>query len=322
MEHEHPLLVFVLFCYRSADACEGDLEMKHKSKKIKFIFFLFLLPALASHTLFIIFPFLKSLFYSFTNFDGMSAHYGFVGFANYRDLFRDSAMLASMSYTLFYTFSSIVVVTLLAIPLAIVLDTGMKTRHLQRAVFFFPSVPSSLAIGYIWAYIFSPTESGAINYLLLHLFGIGHVPWLSDPLLAKVSTVIVGVWASLGWHAVLYLANLQTIPQEYYEAAHIDGATWRQRLMHITVPMLSPAMTASLLILVTGGLKVFEIPFALTKGGPGFETHSISQVIILRGISEMFYGKASAMSIVLFLFIGVVTVVQVSLMQRREARLK
>ncbi|GAA3407281.1 carbohydrate ABC transporter permease [Paenibacillus hodogayensis] len=296
--------------------------MKHKSRKIKFIFFMFLVPALASHTLFIIFPFLKSLYYSFTNFDGMSRQYKFVGIGNYIDLFHDSAMLASMSYTLFYTFSSIVLVTLFAIPLAIILDSGMKTRNLQRAVFFFPSVPSSLAIGYIWAYIFSPTDSGALNYLLHNLFGMERVPWLSDPLLARVSTVIVGVWASLGWHAVLYVANLQTIPHEYYEAAQIDGATWRQRLFHITIPMLSPAMTASLLILTTGGLKVFEIPFALTKGGPGFETHSISQVIILRGISEMFYGKASAMSIVLFLFIAIITIIQLKWTQGREARLR
>jgi raffinose/stachyose/melibiose transport system permease protein len=295
--------------------------MKLPSLKKEIIFLLFLIPALLSHTLFIIFPFVKSLYYSLTNFDGLSTNYSFVGLENYKQVFQDSAMISSINFTLFYTFGSLILITLFAIPLALVLDSKMKTRNLQRAIFFFPSVPSALAIGYIWSYIFSSADSGVLNYLF-SLFGIPKIAWLAEPILAKLSNVIVGVWAGLGWHAVLYLANLQTIPHEYYEAAQIDGATFRQRFFHITLPMLAPAMTVSLLILITGGLKVYEVPLALTGGGPGFETHSISQVIILRGISELLYGKASAMSIILFLFIAIITIFQVKVTQNREDRIR
>jgi raffinose/stachyose/melibiose transport system permease protein len=295
--------------------------MKLPALKKEIIFLLFLIPALISHTLFIIFPFVKSLYYSLTNFDGLSTNYKFIGLENYKQVFQDSAMISSINFTLFYTFASLILITLFAIPLALVLDSKMKTRNLQRAIFFFPSVPSALAIGYIWSYIFSSADSGVLNYVF-SLVGIPKIAWLAEPVLAKLSAVIVGVWAGLGWHAVLYLANLQTIPHEYYEAAEIDGATFRQRFFHITLPMLAPAMTVSLMILITGGLKVYEVPLALTGGGPGYETHSISQIIILRGISELLYGKASAMSIILFLFIAVITIFQVKVTQNREDRIR
>jgi multiple sugar transport system permease protein/raffinose/stachyose/melibiose transport system permease protein len=140
--------------------------------------------------------------------------------------------------------------------------------------------------------------------------------------LAKLSAVIVNVWAGTGWHAILYLAFLQSIPRDYYEAASIDGAGRWQRFRYVTLPMLAPAMTISVMLLITGSLKVFEIPFALTKGGPGFETYTITQVIIQRGVSELQYGKAAAMSIVFFVCVLLITFVQVSQMQKREERLR
>ena len=139
-------------------------------------------------------------------------------------------------------------------------------------------------------------------------------------MLAKLSTIVVTAWAATGWHAVLYLAFLQAIPKDYYEAAAIDGATRRQQIRHITFPLLAPAMTVSVMLLLTGGLKVFEIPFALTRGGPGFETHTITQVIVLRGISETQYGLASAMSVVFFLIVLAIAYFQIKLMQKREER--
>jgi len=150
------------------------------------------------------------------------------------------------------------------------------------------------------------------------VFGVGPQPWLADPLLAKLSTVVVATWAITGWHAILYLAFLQSIPREYYEAAAIDGASRFRQFRSITLPLLAPAMTISVMLLLTGGFKVFEIPFALTKGGPGYETYSITQVIVLRGITETQYGLASAMSIVFFLIVLSVAIFQVTLMQRRE----
>lgn len=278
----------------------------------------FLLPILVVYTLFTIYPLLQSLFLSFTNFGGYSNIYDFVGFKNYERLFVDDAIRASISYTLLFTFGKALLVTVLAIPLAMILDQNFVTRNLHRAIFFFPSIPSGLLIAYIWGFILAPIGSGVLNKILNQLFNVGAQPWLSDPLLAKLSTIFVATWAITGWHAVLYLAFLQSIPKDYYEAAAIDGANRFQQFRYVTLPLLAPAMTVSVMLLLTGGLKVFEIPFALTKGGPGFETLTVTQVIVQKGITEAQYGLASAMSVVFFLIVLVIAIFQVTMMQRRE----
>ncbi|MCA0758194.1 sugar ABC transporter permease [Paenibacillus sp. N4] len=282
---------------------------------------LFLLPILFFYTIFTIYPLIKSFFFSLTNFNGYSKEYDFVGLANYLKIFKDTAIMSGISYTLLFAISTTVLTTLLAIVLALVLDRNFYTRNIHRAIFFFPSIPSGLILAYVWGFILSPIASGVLNSVLHDLFGMGPQPWLSEPFLAKLSTILVAVWAGAGWHAVLYLAFLQGISKDYYEAAAIDGATRFQQIRSITLPLLAPAMTISVMLLLTGGLKVFEIPFALTKGGPGFETHTITQVIVLRGISEVQFGLASAMSIVFFLIVLALTYFQVTVMQRREEKM-
>lgn len=283
---------------------------------------LFLLPILIVYTLFTIFPLLRSFMLSLTDFNGYSLDYNFVGFKNYIKLFSDDAIVSGISFTLIFALGTTLLITVLAIPLALLLDRPFLTRNVHRAIFFFPSIPSGLLLAFIWGFILSPVGSGVLNTILKNVFRMGPQPWLSDPVLAKVSTIIVATWASTGWHAVLYLAFLQSIPRDYYEAASIDGANRWQLTRYITLPLLAPAMTVSVMLLLTGGLKVFEIPFALTKGGPGFETHTITQVIVLRGISETQFGLASAMSVVFFLIVLVIAYFQVTLMQKREERIQ
>jgi len=282
---------------------------------------LFLIPILLFYTLFTIYPLIKSFIFSMTDFNGYNKNYNFVGMSNYLKIFKDDAIVSGISYTLLYAISSTVLITLIAIPLALVLDQNFFTKNIHRAIFFFPSIPSGLLLAYIWGFILAPISSGVLNTVLREVFNLGPQPWLSDPSLAKLMTIIVAAWAGAGWHAVLYLAFLQGIPKDYYEAASIDGAGRWGQIRHITLPLLAPAMTVSIMLLLTGGLKVFEIPFALTRGGPGFETHTITQVIVLRGISEVQYGLASAMSIVFFLIVLVITFFQVSWMQKREERI-
>lgn len=285
-------------------------------------FQLFLLPILLIYTLFSIYPLLKSVLLSFTNFDGYVKSYDFVGFSNYAKIFMDEALISGISFTLLFAFASTLLITVIAIPLAIILDQNFWSKNVHRAIFFFPSIPSGLLLAYIWGFILAPISSGVLNGILEKLFGMGPQPWLSDPMLAKASTVVISAWAAAGWHAVLYLAFLQSISKDYYEAAAIDGATRLQQIRHITLPLLAPAMTISMMLLLTGGLKVFEIPFALTRGGPGFETHTITQVIVLRGISETQYGLASAMSVVFFLIVLAIAIFQVKLMQKREEKIQ
>jgi raffinose/stachyose/melibiose transport system permease protein len=280
----------------------------------------FTIPAILAYTLFTIIPLLMSFRYSFTNWDGYNRA-DFVGLNNYIGMFKDKAMTTAMINTLIYGFFSPFLITLFAIPLSLILNSGMRTRNLQRAIFFFPSVPSALILGYVWTYILSPTESGALN-MILSVVGIKPIYWTADAKLAMVSLLILAVWGWSGWHACIYLANLQSIPQELYESGKIDGAGGWNKFRYITFPMLAPAMTISVMLNITGSLKVFDMPYALTGGGPGYATTMITQMIIKRGVSDKLYGKATAMSVLFFLVIFIITFIQLNLMKKREEKLQ
>jgi len=281
---------------------------------------LFLLPIALVFLLLFVVPLIQSFWYSLTDFNGYSRVMHFVGLRNYVRAFTDSSMVAGLGFTFLYAIATTILVTLLAIPLAVVLNEKFFGRNFVRAVFFFPAIPSIAVLGLVWSFILSPLGSGAVNSLL-GLIGVGPVPWLADTMLARLSTIIVSVWSQTGWHAILYLAYLQSIPRDFYEAATLDGATPRQRFFAITLPLLAPAATVSQMLLLTGGLKVFDLPYTLTKGGPGYATTTISQVIIRRGLGEAKFGEASALAVVFMLMVLVVIVLQLTISRRLERRL-
>jgi raffinose/stachyose/melibiose transport system permease protein len=284
---------------------------------------LFLVPVTVVAGVLFGYPFCRDVYLSFTNYNGYSAT-KFVGLANYAALFSQSAVSTGLVFTLMYAVGTTVLVTVIAIPLAVVLNKRFPGRNTVRAALFFPAIPSVLILGLVWAYILAPISSGAINSVIGHIFGVGPVPWLSNDQLARLSVIGVGVWSQAGWHAVLYLAYLQSIPTEYYEAAEVDGATFWQRFLHITVPQLAPAMTVSCVLLLTNGLNVYALPFALTGGGPGNDTYTVTQNIIQLGVNgdSIEYGQASALAVAFLLFIAVILIAQVLLFRRREARLR
>lgn len=284
-------------------------------------YLIFLLPALLVYTVVRIVPLLMSFRYSLTDWNGYSPDFNYVGWKNYADLFQDEAIREAIGNTLFYGLLNPLLITVLAIPLALLLSSKLKGTNLFRAVTFFPSVPSALIIGYIWLFIFDPTEAGVLNRLLA-LVGVDKLPWLADPSMAMFSLLLVSVWKAVGWHSCIYVANLQTISGDYYEAAMIDGAGRWQRFWSITFPMLAPAMSISLMLILVDSLKIFELPFALTKGGPGYSTTMLTQIIIERGINDRMIGRASALSIVFIAIIFVVSVLQLSITKRREAKLQ
>ena len=292
------------------------MKRTHLIRHVKYE--VFLLPALLSFTLFTVIPLIKTLMYSFTDFDGVVHGYNFVGFSNYAKVFRDDVMKQALFSTLFYTFCTMLLINLFSIPLAVLLDKPSRLKTIERAVLFFPSVISSLLIGYIWGYILSPLKSGALNSILNTLLGMKPVAWTSDLVLSKFSIILVAVWTNTGWHTVVNLAYLQSISPEYYEAASIDGATRLQQFRYITVPLLAPALTINTLLLLTNGLKVYDLPYALTKGGPGFANYTVTQIIIQRGISEKQYGVSTALSAIFILLVMVIAVLQFTTMRKKE----
>ena len=291
----------------------------HYLKK-QYSYILFVLPAFLVYTIITIIPTLYAFFYSFTDYNGLAPKYNFVGLHNFLKVFTTGNVLETLKNSLVFGFISPIVITILAVPLALVLNSYMKTRNLLRAIFFFPSVISALFLGYIWGYVLSPSDSGLVNSLLIHL-GLPKALLLADAQHVMLYLLLVNAWCVTGWHACIYLANLQVVPADYYEAATIDGAGFLEKFKNITLPMLAPSFTVSVMLLLTGSLKVFDLPFALTRGGPGYASTMITQTIITEGINSNQVGFASAMSVMFFIIISIVTVFQVKIMRAREDKL-
>lgn len=291
--------------------------MPHKMRK-EMTWFAFVLPAFIVYTILTMIPLVQTLALSFTDWDGYAmTNLNFVGLKNFISVLQDKTMRETLGNTIFYSVIFPVVTTFFAIPLAVMLNSKMATKNLQRAIFFFPSVPSAIILGYLWAYILAPTSSGLLNKFL-GLLGFAPVMWLAKPSTAMFSVFMVNLWSAVGWHACIYLAALQGIPDEYYEAATVDGANVWQKFWKITFPMLAPAMTTSVMLLLLNALKLFDLPFALTSGGPGHATTMISQKIITTGFVDKSYGKATAMSAIFFVFIVIASALQLKLMKSRE----
>jgi len=280
----------------------------------------FALPILAVFVFLYLWPLARTLYFSFTDYSGWSTDVNFVGLANYVRVFGDPAMLQGLAFTLLFAFATTVLITCLAIPLALLLNRAFIGRTFVRSMFFFPAVPSAAILGLVWGFILNPLGSGALNSLI-GLFGGSPIPWLSDATLARVSLIAVAVWAQTGWHALLYLAYLQAIDSSYYEAAKIDGASNLQVFRSITLPLLAPAMSVSTLLLMTGGLRVFDMPFTLTGGGPGFATRTITQSIIQAGIARGDFGAASALSVMFLIAVGLLVFLQLRVARHLEDRI-
>lgn len=288
-------------------------------KEIKYE--LFLLPALIGFAIFFIYPVLCSFYYSTTDWSLYNNEsFSFIGLDNFVRIFGDEEAFTgiknSFKWAILVTFFH----NTLAIPLAVALDSKIKGKNFFRSVFFAPAVLSSLIVGYLWNYIMAPTDYGLLNRLI-QFFGGQNVNWLGESSLALYSVLFTQIWQWTGWTMIIYLANLQSIPGDYYEAADIDGASGWQKFKVITLPMLAPSMTVNILLSMIGGLKVFDIIFSMTQGGPGHATETIITILIQRGFTEGLYGYASAIGVVLFIIIAFVSLILLKFLLKREEKL-
>lgn len=278
---------------------------------------LLLLPALAGYLIFFIYPTISSFFYSFTDWSIYSQKVRFIGFENFIKLTQDEEIFIGIKNSVTYALLMTVLQNCLAIPLAVALDRNLKTKNILRMLFFSPAVLSILVVGFLWSYIMAPTDYGLLNRIL-QLIGIGKVNWLGDERIALFSIVITQLWQWTGWAMVIYLANLQSIPIELYESSNIDGASNMQNFFRITLPLMVPSVSFNAVMSMIGGLKVFDIVFAMTSGGPGFATETITMVLIKRAFTEGLYGYTCAYSIVFLILIMFASSIQIWLLQKWE----
>ncbi|MFI6816359.1 carbohydrate ABC transporter permease [Nonomuraea sp. NPDC050328] len=268
------------------------------------------LPALVLFLLFHTVPVLQGLYYSFTDYPGYGEH-AFVGLRNYLNLVKDDRILDAYLFTFKFALVATVLTNVLALAVAVGLNARIRFRTALRGIYFIPNVLAILIVGYIFNYLFAnsvPAVFGGTNIL-------------ADPALAWIGIVLVAVWQAVAFNIVIYLAGLQTIPADLHEAAMIDGAgTWR-RFLSVVFPLIAPFFTINMVLSLKNFLQVFDHIVALTNGGPGTSTTSVSLLIYTGGFQGGEYAYQTANAIVYFVVIVLVSLVQLRILQRREATL-
>lgn len=280
---------------------------------------LFYVPALALFAVFVVLPFIKGIYLSLTNWNGYSPSYKFVGLKNYARMLTDENVRTAFVNTIIYGFGSTLVQNVLGIAFAILLNKKFHGRSLIRTVIYFPVMIAPLIMGYIM-YFFFTYNNGAVNDVL-KLFGAQPVDWLAKGSRAVIILMLVNSLQFAGISMVIYLAGLQNIPTLYYDAAAIDGVNDRQRFFYVTLPLLMPAVTSSVTINLIGGLKLFDVISALTGGGPGYDTNSLSTLIHRLYFGSERAGYAAAVGLVFFVFIMIVSNIVVKALQKRQVEL-
>lgn len=274
------------------------------------------LPGFIIFTIGLIIPMLLAIRYSLTSWDGMSAEKTFVGLKNYINLFSDSDFRSSWWFTIKFTIGNTIIQNVAALLFAVALDSGIKAQKLYRTAFFVPCLISAVIVGFVWLKMFSNVLP-EINSLLgtdinFSLFGDGKTV-LSGLLIANN-------WQWIGYWMLIYLAGLQSVPSDLYEAAKVDGAGPIKRFFNVTIPMLAPAITICVVGITTGSLKVYDLLVSSTKGGPGRASTSIIYQTYTTAINGRQYGYGSAMSVTLVLVLFLVALVQVKGLKKKEVQ--
>ncbi|WP_336647389.1 carbohydrate ABC transporter permease [Microbacterium sp. MMO-10] len=276
----------------------------------------FLAPFLLAFALFLAWPILHGLYLSFTDQSLTGSGGGFVGPANYVEALADPVMWGSLGNTVWFTLLSTVPLVVVALLMAVLVDRGLPGQWLWRLSFFMPYLLASTVISQIWVWIFNPQIGAANN--VLKAFGLEPIAWLQDPKTNMIAIVIATVWWTVGFNFLLYLAALQNIPQQQYEAASLDGAGgWRQ-FTAITLPQLGPATTLIGLLQILASLKLFDQAYQMLGGLSSDTTRSIVQYIYETGFVGYRFGYSAALSYVFFAIIIILGVVQALITRRRK----
>jgi raffinose/stachyose/melibiose transport system permease protein len=278
----------------------------------------FAAPALAIYGLIVLYPSVAGAFYAFTSWSGIGAA-KWVGLENFKTLFSDDQSFGSLVNTLKLTLFVVVVQNTIGLALALAVHTRIKSRNVLRVMFFAPAVLSPVVIAFLWKYMFNPDPDSGLN-ALLGFFGLDFLQqnWLGDPSVALWAIGLTVVWQYAGYSMVIFLAALQGIPRELEEAAVLDGAGRVQRLRYVVLPLIAPAVTINVTLSTIGGLKLFDQVFAITGGGPGYSTETLSTLIYKQAFVFGQYGYSTAVALVLTLLVSGLALLQLRFLQSRE----
>jgi raffinose/stachyose/melibiose transport system permease protein len=278
----------------------------------------FALPAMLVYLVVVIYPSLAGAVYAFTDWSGVGGA-SFVGLDNFERLFTDAQSLGALRNTVLLTIFIVVVQNGVGMALALGVHARIRSRYLLRVVFFAPAVLSQVVIAFLWKYLLNPDPDSGLN-ALFGFFGLGFLQqdWLGNPSLALWSVGFTVVWQYAGYSMVIFLAGLQGVPRELEEAAALDGAGRWTRFRHVVLPLIAPAVTINLMLSTIGGLKLFDQVFAITNGGPGYSTETLSTLIYKQAFVFGSYGYSTAVALVLAILVAAVSLVQLSYLRGRE----
>ncbi|NLP49629.1 sugar ABC transporter permease [Bacillus sp. RO1] len=273
--------------------------------------YLFFVPGLIFYSIFFILPTISAVFYSFTDWDGLTTDFNFVGFENYTNLVtNDSIFIKAMTNNLKFMLFVVVFQTLFSLVFAVLLVKNTKTNIFLRALYFFPTILSSVSVAFIWSYMYDP-NLGIINNLFTSV-GLEMLTnnWLGDQNIAIYSIAFVQVWFHTGQMLIIFVAGLQAIPEDLYEVAKIEGASRWQTFSKVTWPLIAPAATIVVAYTTIQSFKAFDLIYAMTRGGPNYATEILATHIYTTAFRSFKFGYASAESVIFMLVIALITFLQ------------
>jgi len=287
------------------------------SKKEKIYGVFATVPALILFLIFTYIPLLMTLGYSVTDWNGFSKNFNFVGLDNFVQVFKDTEVLQTFGNTLYFTVLVVVIGIVLQLMLAIFLFEKLKGRNVLRAIIYAPCIISPVIVSLTWVNFFQ--YAGIINEVLskIGLEGL-RVDWLGDVNIVKNVLIFINTWQWAGYGMIIFMTGLSSISQDVYEAGMLDGACGFKKFRYITLPLLMPSVTVNVFISITGALRLFDLPFVMTGGGPINASKTISMTIYDNAFLYERFGYSSAIGVIFFLIIATVTVIQLKITRSRE----
>ena len=270
-------------------------------------------PAVAVFLAMFVIPMILAAVLSFTDWNGYSLNFTFVGWENYIKAFRSPRSIQAAVFTGVIAVVGTILCNAIGLAIAALISGPGRSNTILRTIFFYPYVISALIIGFLWSAMLSPT--GAVNGLLGTL-GLPAMPFLTDPTFAKASVIFTIVWSHFGFNMILFLAGIKSVPAEYYEAATVDGASRWQQFRSITLPLIAPVFTVNLVLTLVGLLKAYDVVLSLTDGGPAGSTQTLVYQILKDSFANSALGFGAAQSMILLVVTAIVGLA-VTLVRRR-----
>jgi len=261
--------------------------------------YLFLILPLTMYTIWVIIPIFQTFIFSFTDWDGVSPDFNFVGFENFKALFTDPYFKISFINNIKWLIGFAGISVPLGLAIAMLLDQKFKGSKIYKTLMYLPMTLSFVVIGQMWAWIFEP-RAGALNSFL-SIFGIQGKGWLSDPKIVTYSLIMAASWRQISYAMVLYLAGLKLVPRELVEAAWVDGANSWKRFWYIILPMLRPATIVAITVSVIDSLRAFDIVYVLTRGGPFYSSSVMANYMYIQSFNNYRMGYGSSIAVIQFL---------------------